>query len=124
FCPPGRAGVGGHPSRTTVASRRVRPTRKLERAALERWLTLLAPGGGCRCTPVTRCAGGLLHNRFTLAALARGGLFSAALSRGSPRVGVTHRPALRSPDVPRRVPRGTRRGRLAGSSVSRVSRPG
>jgi len=32
----------------------------------------------------------------------RGGLFSVALSRGSPRVGVTHHRALRSPDVPRR----------------------
>src|SRR5690625_5353007 len=31
-----------------------------------------------------------------------GGLFSVALSRGSPRVGVTHHPALWSPDVPRR----------------------
>jgi len=31
----------------------------------------------------------------------RGGLLSVALSRGLPRVGVTHRPALRSPDVPR-----------------------
>ncbi len=29
-----------------------------------------------------------------------GGLFSVALSRGSPRVGVTHHPALRSPDFP------------------------
>lgn len=44
-----------------------------------------------------------------------GGLFSVALSRGSPRVGVTHHPALRSPDVPRRgLPR---RGRLADSSA-------
>ncbi|VXC14184.1 hypothetical protein PLANTIT3_61181 [Plantibacter sp. T3] len=33
--------------------------------------------------------------------VAHGGLFSVALSRGSPRVGVTHRPALWSPDVPR-----------------------
>lgn len=32
-----------------------------------------------------------------------GGLLSVALSRGFPRVGVTHRPPLRSPDVPRRV---------------------
>src|SRR6185437_121404 len=31
-----------------------------------------------------------------------GGLFSVALSRGSPRVGVTDHPALRSPDLPRR----------------------
>ena len=30
-----------------------------------------------------------------------GGLFSVALSRGSPRVAVSHRPALWSPDVPR-----------------------
>jgi hypothetical protein len=34
-------------------------------------------------------------------ALARGGFLSVALSRGLPRVGVTHRPALWSPDVPR-----------------------
>ena len=32
-----------------------------------------------------------------------GGLFSVALSRGSPRVGVAHHPALWSPDFPRRV---------------------
>ena len=32
-----------------------------------------------------------------------GGLFSVALSRGSPRVGVTDHPALRSPDLPRRA---------------------
>ena len=32
-----------------------------------------------------------------------GGLFSVALSRGSPRVGVTHHPALWSPDFPRRA---------------------
>ncbi|CAD5942884.1 protein of unknown function [Streptomyces sp. KY75] len=30
-----------------------------------------------------------------------GGLFSVALSRGSPRVAVSHHPALWSPDVPR-----------------------
>ena len=33
----------------------------------------------------------------------RGGLFSVALSRESPRVGVTDHPALWSPDFPRRV---------------------
>ncbi len=43
------------------------------------------------------------------AGAARGGLFSVALSRGSPRVGVTHHPALWSPDFPRRaIPRPTR----------------
>ena len=35
------------------------------------------------------------------AAEAAGGLFSVALSRGSPRVAVGHHPALWSPDVPR-----------------------
>jgi len=42
-----------------------------------------------------------------------GGLLSVALSRGLPRVGVTHRPALRSPDVPRRSALADRRDRLA-----------
>src|SRR5664280_1327571 len=53
----------------------------------------------------------------------RGGLFSVALSRGSPRVAVSHHLALRSPDVPRRcaLP-GTpgslhRRDRLTDSSM-------
>ena len=36
--------------------------------------------------------------------LSPGGLFSVALSRGSPRVGVTHHPALRSPDFPQLSP--------------------
>src|SRR3954468_24592012 len=34
----------------------------------------------------------------------RGGLISVALALGLPRVGVTHRPALWSPDVPRHPP--------------------
>ena len=43
-----------------------------------------------------------------------GGLFSVALSRGSPRVGVTDHPALRSPDLPRHTHRAARPpGRLA-----------
>ena len=46
-------------------------------------------------------------------ACAGGGLLSVALSRGLPRVGVTHRPALRSPDVPRRTAETVRRDRLA-----------
>src|SRR6185437_8082176 len=66
----------------------------------------LAPGGVYRATRVTSRAGGLLHHRFTLTAGRRktgtdGGLFSVALSRGSPRVGVTHHLALWSPDLPR-----------------------
>ncbi len=43
-----------------------------------------------------------------------GGLFSVALSRGSPRVAVSHHFALWSPDVPRHPQKG-RRGRLANS---------
>jgi len=35
-------------------------------------------------------------------AIRRGGLFSVALSRGSPRMAVNHHLALWSPDVPRR----------------------
>ena len=61
----------------------------------------LAPGGVYRAAPVTRRTGGLLHRRFTLTRPSQpGGLFSVALSRGSPRVGVTHHPALWSPDFP------------------------
>src|SRR3954452_13348028 len=45
-----------------------------------------------------------------------GGLFSVALSRGSPRVAVGNHPALWSPDFPRRgLPR---RGRPVGSSAA------
>jgi len=47
-----------------------------------------------------------------------GGLFSVALSRGSPRVGVTHHLALWSPDFPRRTGHPARRGRLVDSSVA------
>jgi hypothetical protein len=71
----------------------------------------LAPGGVYRAAAVTCGAGGLLHHRFTLTAApgalprSSGGLFSVALSRGSPRVGVTDHPALRSPDLPRRFRR-------------------
>jgi hypothetical protein len=82
----------------------------------------LAPGGVYRATPVTRGAGELLPHRFTLTGTVRsGGLFSVALSRGSPRVAVNNHPALRSPDVPRRRPEAPTRppGRL----VRRGSNP-
>jgi hypothetical protein len=66
----------------------------------------LAPGGVYRAARVTPGAGALLPHPFTLAPprvpARRGGLLSVALSRGSPRVGVTHHPALWSPDFPRR----------------------
>src|SRR5215469_4036238 len=56
-----------------------------------------------------------------------GGLFSVALSRGLPRVGVTDHPALWSPDLPHLAMTGmTRRGRPAGSPCpkDRRSHPG
>jgi len=86
----------------------------------------LAPGGVYRAAAVTCGAGGLLHHRFTLTAWPKpdGGLFSVALSRGSPRVGVTDHPALRSPDLPRRPAKPRRRGRPASSpAASCQSRP-
>jgi hypothetical protein len=106
----GRTGVrpDGHPSTIAVADDLLRSTRKLGRAALERFLSDLAPGGVCQAARVTPNAGGLLPHRFTLTRRPRspGGLFSVALSRGSPRVGVADHPALRSPDFPRRRLRG------------------
>ncbi len=70
----------------------------------------LAPGGVYLATAVTCGTGGLLHHRFTLTKVTFGGLFSVALSRGLPRVGVTHHHALWSPDFPRHyVPRSPNR---------------
>jgi hypothetical protein len=68
----------------------VRPTRQLGRAALERCLLGLAPGGACRAATVARRAGGLLPHRFTLTATANrnGGLLSVALPRGHPRLAL------------------------------------
>jgi hypothetical protein len=102
-----RHASSGHPSTDAVADALQRPTRALGRAALDRALSGLAPGGVYRAAPVTRHAGGLLHHLFTLTAprgpkpVTSSGLFSVALACGSPRVGVTHHPALWSPDVPR-----------------------
>src|SRR6476620_5782354 len=59
--------MDGHPSPAAVADSLLRSTRELGRAALERSLSDLAPGGVCRAARVTPGAGGLLHHRFTLA---------------------------------------------------------
>ena len=79
----------------------------------------LAPGGVYLAIPVARDAGELLPHRFTLTGPEAGGLFSVALSRGSPRVAVNNHPALRSPDVPRRRHQGTD----ATAQPTRPSRP-
>ena len=86
------AGSGGPPS-ITCANRLVAQPILLD----------LAPGGVYLAAAVTRNAGGLLHHRFTLTESHKrpGGLFSVALSRGSPRVAVSNHPALWSPDFPR-----------------------
>src|SRR5437016_12762380 len=60
----------------------------------------LAPSGVYRAGVVTHAAGELLPHRFTLTALAGGGLLSVALSVGLPPLGVTQHPALWSPDFP------------------------
>ena len=88
-------GPGDHLSQRSRAASlftsAVRPTRELGRAALERSLLGLAPGGACRAEPVARSAGELLPHRFTLTARSEphaGGLFSVAPSRGRPRLGL------------------------------------
>ena len=69
----------------------------------------VAPGGVCLCTPRHRGAGALLPHHFNLACTrlscgrAIGGVVSVALSRGFPRVGVAHRPAMWCPDFPREI---------------------
>ncbi|MDQ1636319.1 MAG: hypothetical protein QOJ32_3128, partial [Frankiaceae bacterium] len=87
------AGSGGPPSNACAAP----PVARLR-------LLDLAPGGVYLAVRVAPDAGALLPHRFTLTSSPKrgGGLFSVALSRGSPRVGVTHHLALWSPDVPRR----------------------
>ena len=59
----------GHPSTTAVTDCLQRSTHALGRAALERALSELAPGGVYLAGPVTWPAGGLLHHRFTLTAV-------------------------------------------------------
>ncbi len=132
FCPrvPRGLPMGGHPSRPVVAGRLERSTRRLGRAALERlrrtaanrrpFLTLLrvgftephrSPGVRWSLTPPFH------PYQPPCRSSAAGGLFSVALSRGSPRVAVNDHPALWSPDVPRRRGLPRRRDRPADSSV-------
>ena len=64
----GHPGCGGdHSSRTTVTRRLERPTRRLERAALDRLPTRPCSRRGLPCRPRYRGRGGLLPRRFTLA---------------------------------------------------------
>ena len=84
--PPATVGAGDHPSRTAVAGGLQRSTRELGRAALERSLSDLAPGGVYRAARVTPGAGGLLHHRFTLTGRrsARRSVFCGTVPRVTP----------------------------------------
>ena len=82
-----------------------------------------------RFTQPTRSRGPLVVSYTTVSPLppaspnnrrSGGGLLSVALSRGLPRVGITHRPALWSPDVPR-YPRGDNATVLPTHSKSQLS---
>src|SRR3954449_12119893 len=82
----------------------------------------LAPGGVCHARPRHRGAGALLPHPFTLTCArltcgrAIGGLLSAALSRGFPRVGVTHRPCPVVSGLSSKTPLGDLRDYLARKS--------
>ncbi len=93
---------GGHLSGTPVPRRLMRPTRGSRGPRSNAPVFGLAPSGVYLASPVTRAAGELLPHRFTLAFASRRvrGLLSVALSVGVPPLGVTQRPALRSPDFP------------------------
>src|SRR5439155_11174680 len=75
---------GGHFSRAPVTRRLQRPNPRARAGNPIALLFGLAPGGVCRADAVTRAAGELLPHRFTLTALADGGLLSVALIRGVP----------------------------------------
>src|SRR5438093_10596013 len=72
----------GHFSRTPVTRRLQRPNPRARAGNPIALLFGLAPGGVCLADAVTRAAGELLPHRFTLTALAVGGLISVALVRG------------------------------------------
>src|SRR5207253_6874825 len=80
--PSGSAQGAGHFSRAPVARRLQRPNPRAQAGNPIALLFGLAPGGVCRADAVTRAAGELLPHRFTLTALADGGLLSVALIRG------------------------------------------
>ena len=106
----------GHSSRTPVARRLKQPTRTAgrkralpaNRRAVPIWS---CSRWGLPCRFRCRSRGALLPHRFTLTRTKPGGLFSVALSLGSPPPGVTrHRvsvePGLSSPTRRRRRPSG------------------
>ncbi len=113
LCPGGRLRPpgGGHSSRTSIAAglQRAYPEARPDQPPrgtlwIPRYASLfaLAPGGACRAADIAACAVrsyrtfSPLPDRFSRA----GGLFSVALSCGSPRPAVGRRPVLWSSDFP------------------------
>ena len=94
----------GHSSGTAVARRLKRRYPRTSGGQPSGVLLFgLAPDGVYLAFPVTRKTGELLPHRFTLTPAGEtgpGGLFSVALSLGSPPVAVSDHPALRSSDFP------------------------
>jgi len=101
-CKPGSV-VDSHSSGTSVTGRLEQPTR-VRCGPHHAPLFGLAPDGVYPATDCYQPCGALLPHHFTLtcapANRAIGGMFSAALSVGLRRPGVTWRPALWSPDFP------------------------
>jgi hypothetical protein len=97
----GDAATAIHLGRPLLAGSSVLPAHSTGPASNVRCLDLLRVG----FTEPLQSPGALVVSYTTVsplpAAEAAGGLFSVALSRGSPRVAVGHHPALWSPDVPR-----------------------
>ena len=115
----GLAVRGDHPSRPAVTRRLERPTRGSTDGPPSPCLALLPvgfaepPGSPRALVRSYRTVSPLPVRRSETGAI--GGLFSVALSCGSPRLGVTQHRALWSPDVPRTGHRSPARGRPADS---------
>ena len=123
---------GGHPSRPAVARRLQRPTRGCLRTGrpspawpCSRWGLPSRPGRPGRWCALTAPFHPYLCGAAPETGPAIGGLFSVALSCGSPRLGVTQHRARWSPDVPRAgAPKHPARGRPADSPPPPLSRSG
>ena len=123
---------GGHPSRPAVARRLQRPTRGCLRTGrpppawpCSRWGLPSRPGRPGRWCALTAPFHPYLCGAAPETGPAIGGLFSVALSCGSPRLGVTQHRARWSPDVPRTgAPKRPARGRPADSPPTSLSRSG
>jgi len=97
---------GDHLSRMPVAWHLQRPTRGRGGPPHPPSCSVLLRVGFAK--PTSRLAAGeLLPHRFSLTCPRAGGLFSVALSLGSPPLGVTQHPALWSSDFPQVRPFGT-----------------